>query len=91
MSTPAEIEAEHHAWLARVSEVTGEPLDLEVITRVLGLAKRTAHGTARPLAPLAAYALGAAVGRGLDPDAVVRGIVGEGATSQPERGAREAP
>lgn len=76
MSTPAEIEAEHHAWLTRVAELTGEPLDVETITRVLGLAKRTAHGTARPLAPIATYALGAAVARGLDADEVVRSIVG---------------
>lgn len=74
MSTPAEIEAEHREWLAWVSEVTGEPLDLEVVTRILGLAKRTAHGRARPLAPIATYALGAAVARGLDFEEVARRI-----------------
>lgn len=74
MSTPAEIEAEHREWLTWVSEVTGEPLDLEVVTRILGLAKRTAHGRARPLAPIATYALGAAVARGLDAEEILRRI-----------------
>lgn len=74
MSTPAEIEAEHREWLTRVSEMTGEPLELEVITRILGLAKRTAHRRARPLAPIATYALGVAVARGLDVEEALRRI-----------------
>lgn len=74
MSTPVQIEAEHREWLTWVSEVTGEPLDLEVVTRILGLAKRTAHGRARPLAPIATYALGAAVAKGLDAEEILRRI-----------------
>lgn len=35
--------------------------------RVLELARDVAHGVVRPAAPLAAYLLGLAVGRGADP------------------------
>ncbi|HZN17388.1 MAG TPA: DUF6457 domain-containing protein [Micromonosporaceae bacterium] len=35
--------------------------------RVLDLARDVAHGVVRPAAPLAAYLLGLAVGRGTDP------------------------
>jgi sirohydrochlorin ferrochelatase len=34
---------------------------------VLDLARETAHGVTRPAAPLSAYLLGLAVGRGADP------------------------
>jgi hypothetical protein len=44
-------------------------LDLDPVdTRlVLDLARDVAHGVARPAAPLTAYLLGVAVGRGADP------------------------
>jgi hypothetical protein len=35
---------------------------------VLDLAREVAHGVARPEAPLTAYLLGLAAGRGVDPD-----------------------
>ncbi|MFG2053210.1 DUF6457 domain-containing protein [Micromonospora sp. NPDC048930] len=35
---------------------------------VLDLVRDTAHGVCRPAAPLAAYLIGVAVGRGADPD-----------------------
>lgn len=40
------------------------PLDARL---VLDLARDVAHGVARPAAPLSAYLLGVAVGRGADP------------------------
>ncbi|MFU8872769.1 DUF6457 domain-containing protein [Micromonospora sp. SL4-19] len=36
---------------------------------VLSLVRDVAHGVCRPAAPLAAYLIGVAVGRGADPDA----------------------
>lgn len=41
---------------------------------VLDLARDVAHGVARPAAPLTAYLLGVAVGRGLPPDTAVDNI-----------------
>jgi hypothetical protein len=45
-------------------------LDLAGVNRtlVLDLARDVAHGVARPAAPLTAYLLGLAVGRGADPE-----------------------
>ena len=39
---------------------------------VLDLARDVAHGVLRPAAPLTAYLLGVAVGRGADPDVRAR-------------------
>lgn len=74
MSSASEIEQENRHWLDRVGELTGEPLDVEAVERVLELAKRVAHGADRPLAPVAAYALGVAVARGADADTTAHRI-----------------
>ncbi|OLT20613.1 hypothetical protein BJF81_04930 [Ornithinimicrobium sp. CNJ-824] len=74
MSGASEIEQQHRQWLDRVGEVVGEPLDGRAVERVLELAKRVAHGADRPLALVAAYALGVAVARGADADATARRI-----------------
>ncbi|MFB9733290.1 DUF6457 domain-containing protein [Ornithinimicrobium kibberense] len=74
MRKASEIEQQHRHWLDRVGEVAGEPLDVHAVERVLELAKRVAHGADRPLAPIAAYALGVAVARGADADATARRI-----------------
>jgi len=55
------------AWLiAAASEVGIDPADVPVKT-VLDLARDVAHGVVRPGAPVTAYVLGLAVGRGADP------------------------
>jgi hypothetical protein len=41
---------------------------------VLDLARDVAHGVARPAAPLSAYLLGLAVGRGADPSTAAQAI-----------------
>jgi len=52
-------------WLATVAdELHVDPVDTAL---VLDLAREVAHGVARPAAPLTAYLLGVAVGRGADP------------------------
>jgi sirohydrochlorin ferrochelatase len=43
---------------------------------VLDLAREVAHGVARPAAPLSAYLLGLAVGRGADPAAAAAAVTG---------------
>jgi len=43
---------------------------------VLDLAREVAHGVARPAAPLAAYLVGVAVGRGTDPAVAAATISG---------------
>ncbi|OLE22717.1 MAG: hypothetical protein AUG44_24280 [Actinobacteria bacterium 13_1_20CM_3_71_11] len=51
-------------WIATVcAELDVDPVDT---TLVLDLARDVAHGVARPAAPLTAYLLGLAVGRGAD-------------------------
>ena len=53
-------------WLATAADALG--LDDAVdVSLVLDLARDVAHGVARPAAPLTAYLLGIAVGRGADP------------------------
>jgi len=52
-------------WIAAVrAELGVDPVDTGL---VLDLARDVAHGVARPAAPLTAYLLGVAVGRGADP------------------------
>jgi hypothetical protein len=55
-------------WAARVRAALdlGEPTEGER-KLVLDLARDVAHGVLRPAAPLSAYLLGLAVGRGADP------------------------
>ena len=58
-------------WTAAASGALGlDPADAGAHrTLVLDLARDAAHGVTRPAAPLAAYLLGLAVGRGADPAA----------------------
>ncbi len=72
------IETQYREWLDAVGAVAGGHLDLSTIERVLNLAKDVAHDAARPLAPVAAYALGIAVAGGADPDETARRIAGLG-------------
>ena len=53
-------------WLVAAAAELGT-LDEVDATLVLDLARDVAHGVARPAAPLTAYLLGIAVGRGADP------------------------
>ncbi len=55
-------------WVSRAS--TALDLTDEVdVAALLDLAREVAHGVARPAAPVTAYLLGLAVGRGADPAA----------------------
>jgi hypothetical protein len=59
-------------WIARAGEALGlDPADVPTET-VLGLAKDVAHGVVRPGAPVTAYLMGVAVGRGAEPAAVAQ-------------------
>jgi hypothetical protein len=60
-------------WMAAVCAALGlEPESVD-LRAVLDLTRDVAHGVARPAAPLTAYLVGVAVGRGLAlPDAVAR-------------------
>jgi Domain of unknown function (DUF6457) len=51
-------------WTERACEALGLPADSVDQTLVLNLARDVAHGVARPAAPLGAFLLGLAVGRG---------------------------
>lgn len=84
MRTVRDIEQEHRDWLEQVATLTGASLGTAEVERVLELARLTAHDTARPLAPLATYALGVAVARGQDPTQAVRAILQAG--SPPPQG-----
>ncbi len=78
-------------WLATVAdELDVDPVDEQF---VLDLARDVAHGVARPAAPLTAYLLGVAVGRGADPrraaaiiTALAHSWSGDGGESGDERG-----
>jgi xylulokinase len=63
-------------WADEVRVALGLPdtesLDREDVDLILDLAKDAAHSVARPAAPLTAYLLGIAVGRGADPEATAR-------------------
>jgi hypothetical protein len=63
-------------WTTSVCAELG--LDPTLVDRdmVLDLARDVAHGVARPAAPLTAYLLGLAVGRGLDPHTAATTILG---------------
>lgn len=56
-------------WTTRVCEALGLDDDPQVAL-VLRVAKDVAHGVLRPAAPVTAYLLGIAVGRGADPTQV---------------------
>ncbi|MFC4560732.1 DUF6457 domain-containing protein [Nocardiopsis mangrovi] len=55
------------AKLASAELELPERLDPSDVKLILDLAKDAAHSVARPAAPLTAYLLGIAVGRGADP------------------------
>jgi hypothetical protein len=57
-------------WIARAGRELGlDPAEVPTDV-VLGLAKDVAHGVVRPGAPVTAYLMGVAVGRGAEPAAV---------------------
>ena len=72
-------------WADEVRVALGLPetesMDRRDVDRILDLAKDAAHSVARPAAPLTAYLLGIAVGRGADPEATAR-LLGELARSR---------
>lgn len=55
-------------WVAEAADLLGiDPADVPVAT-VLDLARRVAHGVARPAAPVTTFLLGLAVGAGRPDD-----------------------
>lgn len=62
--------SELDAWLHQICAALDVPEDVDR-TAVLDLARDVAHGVARPAAPLTAYLVGVAVGRGADPAAAI--------------------
>jgi Domain of unknown function (DUF6457) len=58
-------------WLAEVAVALGVPADAVRRDMVLDVTRDVAHGVARPAAPLTAYLIGVAVGRGTDPAVAV--------------------
>ena len=62
--------SELDAWVAKAGRELGlDPADVPT-EAVLDLAKDVAHGVVRPGAPVTAYLMGVAVGRGADPAVV---------------------
>jgi hypothetical protein len=55
-------------WVAAASDALGLQDDVDVAL-LLDLARETAHGVARPAAPVTTFLLGLAVARGADPEA----------------------
>ena len=75
------------------TDAVREALDLEPIDAklVLDLARDVAHGVLRPAAPLTAYLVGVAVGRGADPAsaaATVGALIRDWPTPPPDDRAR---
>ncbi|WP_181429293.1 DUF6457 domain-containing protein [Curtobacterium sp. MCSS17_008] len=67
MTEPAALEG----WAGRVGDALELPEGAVEIGAVLDLARDTAHGVTRAAAPLTAYLVGVAVGRGMAlPDAI---------------------
>ena len=65
-------------WIAAVrDELHVDPVDTGL---VLDVARDVAHGVARPAAPLTAYLLGLAVGRGADPGQAAAAVTALAAT-----------
>ena len=54
-------------WLAAAGAELGVQPDEVAVTAVLDVARDVAHNVLRPGAPLTAYLMGLAVGRGADP------------------------
>ncbi|HEY2950450.1 MAG TPA: DUF6457 domain-containing protein [Micromonosporaceae bacterium] len=74
---------------AACRELGLDPTDIDV-RRVLDLARDVAHAVERPAAPIAAYLLGLAVGRGADARAAAATLAGL-AASWPAADATEPP
>ena len=51
-------------WVTRATGALGVPPDAVDVRAVLDLAREVAHGVDRPAAPVTAYLVGVAVGRG---------------------------
>lgn len=51
-------------WLTTVAALTGENLSDADVRTVLGLTKDVAHNVDRPMAPVTAFLLGVALGKG---------------------------
>ncbi len=65
-------------WTAQICAALGLPPDSVDRDVVLDLARDSAHGVARPAAPLTTYLAGVAVGRGAtlaEADATIRGLL----------------
>lgn len=62
-------------WTERVCGALGVPVGDVDQRQVLDVAREVAHGVARPAAPVTAYLLGVAVGRGAEPADAARAIV----------------
>jgi len=63
-------------WTEQVCGALGlDPAQIDQAL-VLDLARDTAHGVARPAAPLTTYLVGVAVGRGADPAAAAATVSG---------------
>jgi hypothetical protein len=75
-------------WLEAVrTELGVDPVDQSL---VLDLARDVAHGVARPAAPLTAYLLGVAVGRGADARQAAEAVAALARSWQPGRTPPEA-
>jgi hypothetical protein len=77
-------------WTTEACRALGlDPADVDV-TVVLDLARDVAHGVLRPAAPLSAYLLGVAVGRGADAKTAAAALTSIAADWSARRGA-DAP
>ena len=75
---------ELNTWMADACAALGlDPAEVN-LSLVLDLARDVAHGVARPAAPLSAYLLGLAVGRGADPKATAATITAMARDWQPD-------
>jgi len=61
--TDAEVQDALDRWVARLTDALGVDPAVVDVAEVLGLAKETAHGVARPAAPVSAFIVGLAAGR----------------------------
>ena len=62
------------AWVAELGNALGVCADDVPIGRVLDLARDVAHGVVRAGAPLSAFVVGVAIGRGLEDDEAWRRV-----------------
>lgn len=80
-------------WTAAVVAELGVADLVDAGTRdlVLDMTRDVAHGVARPAAPLTAYLMGLAVGRGADPTTLATRIAALATTWSPPAGGSGAP